>query len=81
MDRLIDQIQLEIRNKDILSKISHIVLSKESLEVLYDDFKEEFAIEYSELGRTPSRRDLERLFEYFYNYTTTGWRRRILLTY
>ena len=59
MNRLIDEIQTEIQDKEILSKISHIVLSVESLDELITDFKEEFQLEYSELGREPSKYDVQ----------------------
>jgi DNA-directed RNA polymerase specialized sigma subunit len=47
---LIDEIQTEIRDKNILS---------ESFDELMNDFKEEFAVEYIELGREPSRSDIQ----------------------
>lgn len=59
MNRLIDQIQSEIKDKNILGEISHICLSKESLKVLIEDFNEEFQVEYKELGRDPTYRDVQ----------------------
>ena len=58
MNRLIDQIQTEISEKSILYRISHIVLSREGLDELFEDFKEEFIMEYIELGRKPNKDDI-----------------------
>jgi len=59
MDRLIDQIQSEIRNKNILGDISYIVLTENSLDELIDDFREEFLVEYMEIGRDPNKSDVQ----------------------
>jgi hypothetical protein len=59
MNRLIDEIQSEIKDKNILGEISHICLTDESLQVLIEDFKEEFQVEYEELGRKPTYRDVQ----------------------
>ena len=59
MNRLIDQIQIELQNKNLLGEVTHICLTPSSLEELSSDFKEEFELEYMDLGRDPSKRDIE----------------------
>lgn len=59
MNRLIDQIQMEIQDKSNIYNITHVILSIDAFKELLADFSEEFEIEYKELGRIPSRIDVE----------------------
>lgn len=58
-DRLIDQIQFEVTEKNLWGEITHICMSEEGYDELLKDFEEEFTIEYLELGRSPSKNDLQ----------------------
>jgi hypothetical protein len=59
MTRLIDRIQSEIQNNSLITTVRYIILDDSSISELLSDFKEEFEIEYLDLGREPSFLDLQ----------------------
>lgn len=58
-DRLIDLIFREIHDKDILNEIEYVCFTEKSFKQLMEDFREEFVVEYEELGRDPSKEDVQ----------------------
>lgn len=57
--RLIDVIMTEILDKNLLGEIRYLCVSSKTEQELINDFNEEFAAEYEELGRKPNKRDLQ----------------------
>jgi len=57
--RLIDRIQSDIVSKGIAYNITHLCITRKALDELIVDFQEEFYLEYEELGRPASRRDVQ----------------------
>lgn len=59
MNRLMDQIQLELLEKNLLNDVKYIILTKLSYDKLVSEFAEEFEKEYQEMERLPSFDDLQ----------------------
>lgn len=57
--RLIDIVMTEILDKNLLGEIRYLCVSSKTKAELINDFNEEFAAEYEELGRKPNKGDLE----------------------
>ncbi len=59
---LIDVIMTEILDKNLLGEIRYLCVSSKTKAILINDFNEEFAAEYDEMGRKPNKADLEDYF-------------------
>ena len=57
--KLIDEIMLEVLNKNLLGDVRILQITNSAYEQLLSDFKEEFEIEYMDMGRDPSFSDLQ----------------------
>lgn len=57
--RLIDEIVPTVLEKNIMGDVTHLCMTNTSFQELLNDYSEEFETEFFELGRTPSKSDLQ----------------------
>lgn len=60
--RLIDQMLLEITEKNLLGDIMTISISKDGIDELLVDYRQEFEYEIMEMGRDVNIKDVEEYF-------------------
>lgn len=60
--KLIDQIMTEIQDKNILNEVMYICLNSAGLDELVKEYRDEFVVEYYEIGREPNKREIEGYF-------------------